>query len=354
MPAHQKLAKYRCFLTMILKLRMFSSHALTIQDMLKQMLTDDMMGKLIQISNQEKNPEDPSSKITRWLIALRRKFTLPGKPAETAKAIASAQENQESRELGIGPSNRIVHGDTEKLVRQFHQFATELHENEQWTERLSRTNCPRCGMFPEEMIITSCKHLYCAECYCRLREGNSQTETGNPTCLICNVEITEAAHCDSIDNFQPVDVALKATTALPAPGAPKNKKNKKKQAQKKNGFFQKYGMFSGTSTSTAANDANIEIDEDEETDWIASAAAADMPGAKLEKVREVITDWFASSQETKVVVFTQFLDFVRILGAMCKKEKWGYQCVCSRNSSLIFDFDISGSFLRSNFDLRYS
>jgi len=309
---------------------MFSSHALTIQGMLKQMLTEDMIQKLIQISNQEKNPEQPSSKITRLLIALRRKFTLPGKPAELTKEIASNEKNKEIREPDTGLLTRIVHGDTEKLARKFHQFATELHENGQWVERLSRTNYPRCGMFPEEAIITSCKHLYCEECYCRLREGNSQTETGNPTCLICNVEITEAAHCGSIDNFQPMVALSETTTVLPAPKAPKNKKKKEKQAQKKNSFFQKYAMFPASSTSTVENDANIETDEDEETDWIASAAA-DIPGAKLEKVREVIISWFASNQETKVVVFTQFLDFVRILGAMCMKEKWGYRCVCSRN-----------------------
>lgn len=297
---------------------MFSSHILTIQGMLKPLLTDDIMRHLSTISNHETNPERPSLKITQWLKAMKKQFTMPAKSAEPV------QDNRENREADTAPPAQVFHGDDKELVQKFHEFMSQLHENGQWTERLTRTNCPSCGMFPEVAIITSCKHLYCDECYYRLREDD-QAGTGNPVCQNCNVEITEAANCGSIDDFQS---AASTATASTTPKQPANKR--KKKTRKTNNTMLKFGMFTSTDilpvqkTSDAAAE---EIDGDEEMDWITNAAQ-EMPGAKLDKVREVIASWIENDQETKVVVFTQFIDFVRILGAMCKKEKWGYTCVC--------------------------
>lgn len=61
-------------------------------------------------------------------------------------------------------------------------------------------------------------------------------------------------------------------------------------------------------------------------DWIPDAV--DMPSAKLSKTREYVARWVAEGEGVKVVVFTQFLDFVKILGNMCDQEEWGYTQVC--------------------------
>jgi ERCC4-related helicase len=52
-----------------------------------------------------------------------------------------------------------------------------------------------------------------------------------------------------------------------------------------------------------------------------------MPGAKLNEIRKIIKDWKRSNKDTKVVIFSQFTDFIRILADMCQEERWGFRCV---------------------------
>lgn len=325
-PATQKLARYRCFLTMILKLRMFSSHALTIQDMLKSMLTDDMMRRLISLSNEKRDPEHPSRKITKWLVTLRKDATIPKKPGQTQ----DSQENPSNpANPGIEPPQATepphgLQGNVAKLVRQFHALMSELHDSELWGERLSRTSCARCESFPEEAIITSCSHLYCEECYYLAQEQDGQSEGGKTVCCKCHVDIDEAAHCGAIDDFQ-LNMSAEPTTASGSQAA--QRKKKKKPQQKARGSVTKPWMFSRRCpTNSDSRETDDSADDGDDKNWI-SIAAYDMPGAKLTKVREIIASWIAEDKDVKVVVFTQFVDFIRILGAMCGLQGWGYTLV---------------------------
>jgi SNF2 family DNA or RNA helicase len=296
---------------------MFSSHPLTVQGMLKSMLTDDMMRRLMSLTNAKKDPDHPSTKITQWLAALKKQTTMPSK---------SDQPTQ---------GNQDLQGDRAKLVRQFHTLMTELHDSGQWIERLSRTNCPSCGNFPQGTIITSCNHLYCEECYYSLlNEGNNRSENGKPVCQKCDVGIEEAAHCGSIDNF-PINEPVETTTASTSSQAKEKDKPRKKMA---NGGF---GNFARSFASARCDSARTEdaLDDDDKTDWI-KTAAGDMPGAKLTKTREIITNWLEENNQTKMVVFTQFLDFVQILGATCRKQGWGYTYVRLPSSAVEFDSNI--------------
>lgn len=317
----EKLARYRCFLTMILNLRMFASHPLTMQDMLKPMLTEDMMQRLIDLSNEKKNPEHPSSKITQWLLTLRKHFTIPTKPSQPI------EENQENPVNCVNQSCESSHppqelqGDAAKLVREFHDYTTRLHNEGLWLERLERTNCPRCAMLPVDAIITSCKHLYCEECYCSLIQ-NARSENAKPVCKKCDLEIQEAAHCGSIDDLQ-INAPAEATESSTSQQTPKKRRPQKKKVNRG-----RYGMFTSRFTTNGETlaEETVEDDDDDATDWI-KCAGRDMPGAKLTIVRRMLGNWIAKDREVKVVIFTQFLDFVDILIAMCSKENWGFTCV---------------------------
>lgn len=329
MPRNKGLGRYLCLLDMILKLRMFSSHPLTIQPMLKLMLTDELMRQLIILSNQKKDNEHPSSKITRWLITLRKHITIPAKSGQPVKdqSNEAGQQNLENQEGQTPEPAQYLQGDREKLVRQFHAFMDQLHDDEQWMERFQRTTCPLCEMFPEEAIITSCKHLYCEECYCVLRGEHGLSGAGKPVCQRCDVDIEEAAHCGLINEF-PLNVSEStppSTSISQTQPSKKKRQPKGKKIQMTNRGTQ--GPFLSTFKSTGQPEpAPEEVNEDESTDWVA-LAAREMPGAKLTKVREVAANWIAENKEVKVVIFTQFLENVRILVAMCMKENWEYACV---------------------------
>lgn len=294
---HPKLAQYRCFLTMILILRMFCSHLLTAHDVIKKLLSERLlMAKLSRMANG-RDGEDPTFIIVQRLIAIRSNPTV----------ICDKREEH----LVHSPN---LQGDKEKLVRDYYDLMLQLHESEQWDERLKRNSCPYCKCVPVYPVITSCHHLYCEECYSFL-SVNVSTDEDKPICRVCQGPIQEAAYCDAVEGFE-----LTRTQSTQNPQqetAAQSKKNKSKT-----GVWRKpQGSFRRPAYLNSDEEPPTEPDADEQTDWI-EACASQMPSAKLTKIRDLVVKWLAESPRNKIVIFTQFLDFIRILGKMCQREKW--------------------------------
>ncbi|OJJ50829.1 hypothetical protein ASPZODRAFT_21345 [Penicilliopsis zonata CBS 506.65] len=57
-----------------------------------------------------------------------------------------------------------------------------------------------------------------------------------------------------------------------------------------------------------------------------SLVGSQMPSAKLSRVREIIAGWISETQDVKIVVFSQFIGFLRLVGLMCRREGWGFGC----------------------------
>jgi hypothetical protein len=288
---------------------MISSHLLTTQDLVKRLLTSSLMRDLVEIARETRVPDHPSTQITKWFITLKKGVSLPAAPPE----------NEDSSQ----PGNEL-NGDREELVKQFHKFTTELHENGQWDERLRRTSCPHCELTPIGPIITSCMHLYCEECYFLLKNSLPSAD-GKPTCQICNNPIAEAAYCGTAE-----------TIVLDEPSATSNSTQNSTRKTKASSRKQSSRLFGTRMFATAAQRSRMrqtdeQQNEDEELDWI-SATQGGMPGAKVNKVRELVANWIREDPDAKVVVFTQFLDFVRIFSFICTKEGWTY----CRVSALLF------------------
>ncbi|PYH77327.1 hypothetical protein BO82DRAFT_423791 [Aspergillus uvarum CBS 121591] len=276
---HPKLAQYRCFLTMILILRM--------------------------------------------LIAIRSNPTV----------ICDKREEH----LVDSPN---LQGDKEKLVRDYYDLMLKLHESEQWDERLKRNSCPHCKCVPVYPVITSCHHLYCEECYSYL-SVNESTDDGKPMCRVCQEPIQEAAYCDAVE-----DIELTQTQSTKNPKQDTATQRKKKS---KTGVWRKpQGSFRRPAYLNSDEELPTEPDADEQTDWI-EACASQMPSAKLTKIRDLVAKWLAESPRNKIVIFTQFLDFIRILGKMCQREKWpatsltGKMNLAKREASMEQFSDVNGN-----------
>ncbi|RAH69183.1 putative SNF2 family helicase [Aspergillus aculeatinus CBS 121060] len=295
---HPKLAQYRCSLTMILKLRMFCSHLLTAHDMIKALLSKGtLMSKLGRMSNQQKDPQDPSFIIIQRLISVRTNPT--------------AISDKEKEHLGHSTS---LQGDKEKLVKNYYEYMRRLHDEEEWDERLERNECPQCRSIPVYPVITSCHHLYCEECYSSLSVNESPGQD-KPTCCTCQEPIQEAAYYDMDEELE---------TQQTQREVPKTQSKRKGATKRKS---QK--SFRGSASINANMEPTSVSDADEETDWI-QACAGQMPSAKLTKLRELIAQWLAESPKNKVVVFTQFLDFVRIMHIMCQTQGWSAACLTGK------------------------
>ncbi|PYH72881.1 putative SNF2 family helicase [Aspergillus vadensis CBS 113365] len=204
-----------------------------------------------------------------------------------------------------------LHGDETALAESFRQLMDELHLSEIWEERLERTNCPICKSAPVNPVITSCRHLYCEECYYSLRMDKDKMLM-EPKCVNCCVSITEAAYCKEEGNLKTQPASIHGATF-----------RKEKQRQKRTTTKKQSRSSIRQITAPQADETDEEPDADEDTDWI-RACAQHMPSAKLTKIREVLTEWLTQESSGKIVIFTQFLDFVEILSTMCEAEGWPF------------------------------
>jgi hypothetical protein len=279
---------------------MISSHLLTTQVLVKELLTPLLMRDLVEIARETRDPEHHSTQITKWFVTLKKGVSL-----------AAAQTDNEDPTH----SRTELNGDREELVKQFHKFITELHENGQWDERLRRTSCAHCEITPIGPIVTSCMHLYCEECYYVLKNSLASAD-GKPVCQICTSPIAEAAYCGTAEN-----IVLNEPTVASSSSQNNTRKTKPSSRKKSSGMFGNRMLVTSAQRSRMRQNNDEQQNEDDETDWIL-ASQGEMPGAKIAKIRELIANWIREDPEVKVVVFTQFLDFVRIFSFICLKEGW--------------------------------
>ncbi|KAJ9313734.1 hypothetical protein DTO271D3_6038 [Paecilomyces variotii] len=289
--------QYRCILTMILKLRMFTSHLLAVQDVLKEIITQNVIDDLNLLLKNGSDLEDPSVKIVNILTALRS----GAPPAEPQKA----------------PEPKGLWGDQSaktrnSLITQFRKMMTDLHYSEAWDERLARTTCPSCGSVPVDACVTSCMHLYCEECLLHLGQSAQEQGTTQRICTSCGEEILETAHCGSVE-----DLNIDSTS----PSSQLNQGNKKSRPTKNKGQKRKRSLGHHDDPD----------DSDDEFDWIPIAAHI-MPSAKLTAMTEILAQWINEDPETKIVVFTQFQAVIRIISAICQREVWGYTSLTGKMS----------------------
>ncbi|GAD98173.1 SNF2 family helicase [Paecilomyces variotii No. 5] len=289
--------QYRCILTMILKLRMFTSHLLTVQDVLKEIITQNAIKDLEALRKNQTDLDDPSVTIVNVLIAL----TSGAAPAEPPKPPEPK-----------GPWGDQSAETRNRLITEFREIMTDLHYSEAWDERLARTTCPGCGSVPIDACVTSCMHLYCEECLLILDQCAQEQENTKRICASCGEEIVETAQCGSVDdlNIDSTPPSSQSSRGNKQSRSTKSKTKKRKRALEHDGDHD---------------------NSDDEFDWI-SVAGHIMPSAKLTAMTETIAEWISADPETKIVVFTQFQAVIRIVSAICQREGWGYTCLTGKMS----------------------
>ncbi|KAL4802655.1 SNF2 family N-terminal domain-containing protein [Aspergillus unguis] len=289
------LAQRKCFLTMLLRLRMCCTHPLMVQRIVKYLLrSGSLMGDLEKIARED-STDTPSAKIVHWIKTIKKDYTFL-----VAQRQTGTQQVEEENNLFSNNHN---------LIAQYQKMMQELHDAKHWVERYDRGVCAKChNAIPEKTVVTSCMHLYCEECFYQLHEEAEEAQAGSTDshissttksiCAKCTTPIEGAVRCGPNEDIQP------------------------------------------ESQPTAANRMDIDVDaKEDENDWI-EACGARMPSAKLTAIREIVKKWKRRNEDTKVVIFSQFTDFIKILAAMSEEEGWGYRCLTgqtrigSRNSFL--------------------
>lgn len=308
-------SQWQCILTMFLKLRMFTSHPLTAQDAVQKGLDDETVNELRTLDGLYDININPSGQIIRMLLLAKFECSIPTTPAVPAE-------------------DEITHtpptGNRTKLIREFRDFMEMLHEEERWQDRLERLECPLCCHIPVKAIITSCKHMYCEECFHQLPDEEGRLGTESKLCRGCMGPITEAAQCGVFDKVDPGGYESSSSSAnSPSPAKRKRQERAKKaKASKKlrKGSKRQHiaAMFNKYRVQT--DDSDDENDSDHDfvaEDWI-PVIGEKTPGAKLTKVKDIVMEWMKKDNSVKIVLFTQFLDTIRLLKSMCGQQGWLY------------------------------
>lgn len=277
---------------MFLHLRMFASHVLTAQDIIQAFLNGEDLDTLNKFRVGQNDPGTQSSEISR-LIQIAKGKHYPPKGN-------SPDGNGEY-------SWRNLSKDPAKLTRTFQDFVDKLDGNESY----ERQKCPQCLETPDRAFVTSCNHVYCDECLESLPKSSDSLE-----CIICHTAIAELAYWTGFNNF-----------SCHLHSSQFGKKRKPVSARSTPTKAARRSLNNIFSRNQDEEDAEGADEEWVAQDWIPDLGS-EMPGAKMTKLRQIIRNWLQEDPTAKVLIFTHFLDSVRLLEMLCEKEDWYYTKVC--------------------------
>lgn len=311
-----------CILTMFLKLRMFSSHLLTAQDIVQYILCADNTLEELKLLAEE-DSDDNSCQIAKSILSAK---------------IDEAKRAQSS-ETTVSPEIQPL-GDLTSLIRDFRELVANARDE----EKVERFKCPSCTSDPLPTIVTSCRHLYCEECYNSLpgKDGSSSTQDYR-ICCNCDIEIHGAATWSSFDRIAEFVTLAHSPPAIsrkrPQNSRPANAAAGKSDFPRwvkafprteRSNSWRRYGLFhSSFTTSGDYADRGSESEPEKLIrDWI-PMIGSEIPAAKLTKSREILKAWIEEDATVKIVVFVFFLSSVELFGMMCKQEGWSNRKVRS-------------------------
>jgi SNF2 family DNA or RNA helicase len=285
-------AQNRCFLTMILKLRMLNSHPLCVQDILKKLLAVD--ANLAKLKSLLVEHTDDETDCSGQIFSLIQKLVLAAKQAKKP----------------------LQQTDTASLTTQLLERIHEWMNNDNQEECQARMKCARCDAVATQTRVTACLHLICEDCLQILKESGS-SEDSKVVCPAC----TDRVAVDTEDfDMDPNILSLR----LGYMGVKKREKGNNKKSKKKNASSTD-SLFMSVFEQNADDCGRLT-----DIDWV-NAEGEGMPSSKIIQIRELIHKWIAEDKEAKIVIFTQFRTMAAILAAMCMREEWAHVMVCYIN-----------------------
>jgi SNF2 family DNA or RNA helicase len=175
------------------------------------------------------------------------------------------------------------------LQFDFFQYLAKLREGYNWDELQERTVCVTCNDKPENPWVTSCFHIYCQECFNTLQESAAARDQDKARCSECGIIFNDAKPCDSFN----LDTLEHNSSVASDSNNEQLKKNRPK-------------------------------DKGEHKDWIDLAGSNILPSSKTIAIKAQILNWIEENPGVKIIIYTQFIDMIRILSKVCNVERWKY------------------------------
>ncbi|KAI7223161.1 hypothetical protein KC333_g604 [Hortaea werneckii] len=275
--------------TLILRLRQLCSHPLLIQGPITDLLEREDFEKLNRITADEDDNQDQGASLLFHLRQVLKNNTGVNDLNSDLKGAIVSEDRVAVVDVtnydDITDQTGSKHGVKYKLQK----YLNHLKSSDHWDAIKQRCLCTGCRQTPENPFVTSCFHIYCHSCLTDLQHMAARRGHDQARCSECGEAYSSAEPCQEIEEFQDSSSSAESVQGSSSQSSKKGKKSKKKNGD----------------------------------DWI-NLPGEILPSAKTQATKAQLLNWIEEDPNCKCIVFTQFLDMVRILSKVCKMEEWGY------------------------------
>jgi SNF2 family DNA or RNA helicase len=320
---------YSNILTMLLRLRQLTCHILMLEQPMRDLLEREDHEKLYDLARDE--VKHTSLRGRKQQMQELRKFIFEKSLNASKKGGSSGNTNNlppPSKFPGVsveghtpepdnnepGPSNRAEFynpfeegpaslkrredsvirnpkniGKQHGLQFDFLRYLATLRDGSDWDELQNRTLCVSCNDKPENPWVTSCYHVYCYDCLIKLQSTAAKKDNDRARCADCGIEFTDSKPCDKFD-----------LDAVDEDSDTSDEDRERLRRHKKNERGDKC------------------------KDWIDMQGLDILPSSKTIAIKAQIINWIEEDPKVKIIIYTQFIDMIRIMSKICQVERWKY------------------------------
>ncbi|QDS73153.1 hypothetical protein FKW77_001974 [Venturia effusa] len=301
---------YSNILTMLLRLRQLTGHILALEQPMKDLLEKEDHEKIYDLALEAR--QFPESGHDDKMRALRAELYSPGDDPRRGKhsaGIAGVRLEENEQDID-GDRADSVHGssstkDCSDVGRHhgkkydFMRYLENLKDGISGRNADDRSACGYCNDIAEEPWKTQCYHVYCRKCLEVMGEQAAARGLEGARCVVCQTLYTKTSPCDRMNFNQDRDLDDDSMDDYSDQELLRRKPKKTKN---------KRPMF-----------------VEKAKDWIDLADGNDiLPSAKTLAIKAQIINWLQEDPNMKIIIYTQFMDMIRILSKVCSAEKWKY------------------------------
>lgn len=254
--------KRALLLRIITRPRQMVSHPMMVQNILLGLLPKNDLADFVDPDNYEDQGDKTLAKLLAKMI--------------NASHVKNETKDETKDETKGQDDANYTRGDTEHgLWSKFEIKPT------------ASQNCISCSQPARDPQLTPCHHVYCKTCIEELIEFNAKANLGSPYCKDCNHAI------DSYDEY--VDIAAIGNDSKAHPAM--------------------HSVVRFLQNDQDASEGTI-------GEWLDDDGKIWRSAKVVETVRQ-IRRAFDEDPKTKLILFTQWMGFVKVLARVCEEEDWG-------------------------------
>jgi SNF2 family DNA or RNA helicase len=273
--------------TMLLRLRQLTSHVLLVQGTITDLLEREDFERLHKIAADDLS-EESEVLLTHLREKLKNSAGVPRVDGREGATIVTETETIPNHRTGYDAGLHAL-GGKHGLTYKFDRYLDELLNSESWEAIASRTLCCACRQPPLDPMVTTCFHVYCCSCLEDMQHSFARRAMDRHRCNECGSYYTDARQCQkSLQKFSGAYDNITGSTEA-----------------------------EGTSITGKGKKAKLQS-------WLTMRGDV-LPSTKTIAVKSQILNWIEEDPTVKIIVYSQWIPMLHVLGRICQTEKWGFE-----------------------------